>query len=308
MNLYYNFLLKPASQTQELKIFIVKPGQPISQIATNLEKAKLVKSALAFRLLVAQMGITKNIQAGDFRLSPSMSSRQIAQELTHGAIDLWITLPEGLRIEEQAEKLEEKLRSSANDVYKFDKKEYIKIAKEGYMFPDTYLIPKDATAEGIATKLRETFEQKIDEDLLKKGSKNNLTPDKVVILASLLEKEAKTDQEKSIIAGILINRLRAHVALQVDATVAYAKGYDASKNAWWSPVTINDYRQVKSPYNTYLITGLPSAPISSPGLESIRAAAEPEETEYFYYLHDSKGKIHYAKTVEEHNRNIQDFL
>lgn len=308
-NKYFNYLLEPRAPTAEAltKVIVVKPGQPVVQIAKNLEEEKLIKSAFAFRLLVAQMGISKNIQAGDFRLSANMSSRQIAKELTHGAIDVWITLPEGLRKEEQAKRIEEKLKFGSNNVYQFDKNEYIKLAEEGYMFPDTYLIPKDATAKDVVKRLRETFNQKTADIISKKGS-NNLTSEEVIILASLIEKEAKTDNEKPVIAGILLNRLKAGIALQVDATVSYAKGYDSAKNTWWPQVIINDYKIVKSPYNTYLFTGLPQAPISNPGLESIRAAVNPAETNYFYYLHDSNGKIHYATTVEEHNKNIRDFL
>lgn len=307
-NQYYNFLLSAVSSEELPQIFIIQPGQPVAQIAQNLKRAKLVRNAFAFRLLVAQMAIAKNIQAGDFRLSPNMSSRQIAEELTHGAIDIWITLPEGMRIEEQAERIEAKLKVPSNDKYQFNKKEFIDRSQEGYMFPDTYLIPKDITAVDVVTKLRETFDQKVDKKLLEKGKTNDLTEKDVIILASLVEREGRTDEEKPIIAGILINRLKAGIALQVDATVQYAKGYDLAKNTWWPAVSKSDYQSVKSPYNTYLFTGLPPGPIASPGLEAIRAAGEPQETDYLYYLHDSEGQIHYAKTLGEHNQNIQEFL
>jgi len=162
LNKYYNFLLEPNSSDAGDIIFIINPGQSVSQIAQNLEKSGLIKNAFAFKLLISQMGIGKNIQAGDFRISANLSSRDIAEELTHGAIDIWITLPEGIRIEEQAQKLQEKLQFSQNDIFQFDKNEFIKLAKEGYMFPDTYLIPKDATAEFVFNKLMDTFEQKVD--------------------------------------------------------------------------------------------------------------------------------------------------
>ncbi len=306
LNQYYNYLLKSRSTQESFQIFIIKPGQPIAQIAKNLEKAGLVKNALAFRLLVAQMGIAKNIQYGDFRLSPNKTSREIAQELTHGAIDVWVTLPEGMRVEQQADLIESKLKVSSNDKYQFDKKEYIKLAQEGYMFPDTYLIAKDAAAKDIVERLRQTFDEKVAKNLLVTSS--GLSEDEIVILASLIEKEAKSDEERSTIAGILLNRVDVGMALEVDATVSYAKGYDSANNTWWPTVTVADYKSVKSSYNTYLNTGFPPAPIASPGLESIRSAASPAQTDYFYYLHDSKGQIHYAKTVEEHNKNIQDFL
>lgn len=254
------------------------------------------------------MGIVNKIQAGDFRFSSSLSSQEIAQELTHGAIDIWITFPEGTRIDEQAGVALEKLSAGGNENIQFNTQDYISRAQEGVMFPDTYLIPKDVTAEGVVAKLRETFAQKVDQKILAKGFANNLTENQVIILASLIEREAKTDEEKQIIAGILINRLKAGIPLQVDATVQYAKGYDAAKKTWWAPVSVDDYKNVKSKYNTYLIVGLPANPICNPGIAAIRAAAQPQDTDYFYYLHDQDGKIHYAKTIEEHQKNIQEFL
>lgn len=306
---YYNFLLSPlSSSNKENQIFIVKPGQPLSQIAQNLGKANIIRNAFAFRLLATQMGIAKNIQAGDYRFSPGQSAKEIAKELTHGAIDVWITFPEGLRAEEQAQKISNILNTAQNDKAQFKSDQYIKLAIEGYMFPDTYLIAKDAGAVDIAKRLRNTFDQKVDSRILEKGAKNNLTQYQIVILASIIEREARQDEEKPIIAGILLNRLQAGIALQVDATIQYAKGYDAAKKTWWAPVSVSDYSSVRSPYNTYLNPGLPPGPISNPGLVSIRAAAEPADTPYLYYLHDQKGKIHYAKTIQEHNTNIQKYL
>lgn len=309
LNQYYNYLLASPTRAQDSQeiLFIITPGQPLTTIAQNLEKQELIKNAFAFRLLVAQMGIGKSIQAGDFKMSPNMTARDIAKELTHGAIDIWVTLPEGLRVEEQAERIEAKLKFGQNENYSFDKKQYIALAKEGYMFPDTYLIPKDATAQIVASRLLETFSQKVEESILK-NAKSKQSDLEIITTASLIEKEAKTSEEKPTIAGILQNRLTIGMALQVDATVAYAKGYDSAKNSWWPQVTLEDYKIVKSPYNTYLKPGLPPGPIASPGIDSIRAALEPADTPYLYYLHDTDGKIHYAKTVEEHNQNIKDFL
>jgi len=308
LNLYYNYQLQPPTKDETPKRFIIKPGQPVTQIAQNLKEEGLIKNAFAFRLLVAQMGIGKNIQAGDFRLAPNLPARELAGELTHGALDIWITFPEGLRKEEMAEIIEANLKTSENEKYVFDKKGFAKTAKEGYMFPDTYLIAKDATTADIAARLTSTFEEKIDDKLLLKGTQNNLSKEDVVTLASIIEREARTNEERTVIAGILLNRLNAGIALQVDATVQYAKGYDSAKDSWWPQISTSDYNSVDSLYNTYLHVGLPPTPISNPGIESIRAAAEPASTDYLYYLHDAEGKIHYARTVEEHNKNIREFL
>lgn len=253
------------------------------------------------------MGIGKSIQAGDFRLSPKMSARDIATELTHGAIDIWVTFPEGLRREEQADILEEKLKFGGNESYNFNKKEYIRLADEGFMFPDTYLIPKDATAEIAAGQLRSTFKTKVEDSIISNAD-TDLTTEEVVTIASLIEREAKTAEEKPVIAGIINNRIDLGMPLQIDATVQYAKGYDSTENTWWPQITRDDYQAVKSPYNTYLSANLPPTPISNPGIDSIRAVLEPEATDYLYYLHDSEGKIHYAETVDQHNQNIADHL
>ena len=308
LNIFYNFQLKAPSTSKEEQIFVIKPGQPITQIGENLHQAGLTKNAFAFRLLVAQMGIGKNIQAGDFRLSPNMDSRQIAELLTHGAIDIWITFPEGLRKEEIAEIIEANLKDGDNEKYSFDKTEFLKLATEGYMFPDTYLIAKDAAASDIASRLKTTFDEKVDQKTLAKSAAFGLSSPEVVILASLIERESKSNEERPVIAGILLNRINSGIPLQVDATVQYAKGYDGAKDAWWPSVTQEDYKQVQSLYNTYRHVGLPPGPIANPGIESIRAAAEPADTPFLYYLHDSGGKIHYAETSDQHNQNIQEFL
>lgn len=309
LNKFYNYQLSAADpDSKDTKLFVITPGESLQTVAQDLKKQNLIKNAFAFRLLVAQMGIGKSIQAGDFRLSSSMSAKEIASLLTHGAIDVWITFPEGTRIEEMADIIDKKLKIADNQKYVFDKKEFIAQAAEGYMFPDTYLIAKDATAKDIAIRLKTTFDEKVDRKVLLKGIGNNLTEQDVVTLASIIEREAKSNEERSIIAGILLNRLNDGIALQVDATVQYAKGYDSAKNSWWPQVTQDEYTSVKSQYNTYLHTGLPPKPIANPGLDSIKAAAEPAKTDYRFYLHDSKGKIHYAKTVEEHNKNIREFL
>jgi UPF0755 protein len=308
LNQFYNYLLTPVSKQQSFKRFVIVPGQPFSQIAKNLEKEKLIRSALAFRLLTAQLGITNKIQPGDYSLPTNLSSQDLARLLTHGALDIWITFPEGQRIEQQAAIIDERLNTPDNNLYQFNKDQYIAAAQEGYMFPDTYLVSKEATASGVAEKLRGTFNNKVPRSLLLEGIKNNLTENEVVTLASIIERESRSNEERPIIAGILLNRLKEGMPLQVDATVQYAKGYDSGNNTWWPQVTIDDYKSVDSPYNTYLHTGLPPGPISNPGLESIRAAAGPANTPYLYYLHDTNGKIHYAKTGEQHNTNIQKYL
>lgn len=286
------------SQNKESIIFVVRKGDGIKEISNRLKQEGLIKSSVVFFLLVRQLGIDKRIEAGDFRLSKSMSASEIAENLTHGTLDIWITVSEGKRAEEIAEILKDKIPTYDSSWPN------VLAAQEGYLFPDTYLIPKDANIEMIVNQMKENFEQKYA-SLDKAAAK--LTKKEIVILASLIEREAITDTERPIIAGILINRLNAVMALQVDATIQYAKGQNISNKKWWEPVMLEEYESIKSDYNTYLFTGLPPGAISNPGIEALNAAISPAQTDYLYYLHDKNRKIRYAKTLAEHNVNIEKF-
>lgn len=293
-----NGLSAADSKSKESIIFVVAKGMGVKEISSTLKEKGLIKSSVVFFLLVKQLGIDKKIEAGDFRLSPSMTAQEIAENLTHGTLDIWITVPEGKRAAEIAEILKKGIPTY--DLSWLN----LLVTQEGYLFPDTYLIPKDADVKMIVNQMRENFEQKyatLDKTTTK------LTREEIVILASLIEREAITDTEKPIIAGILINRLNAEMALQVDSTIQYAKGQNISNKKWWEPVLVEEYKTVQSDYNTYLFAGLPPGPISNPGLEAIRATVFPTNTDYLYYLHDKDRKIRYAKTLAEHNANIKKF-
>lgn len=286
------------SQSKESKIFVVQKGDGVKEISNRLKANGLIRSSIVFFLLVKQSGIDKRIEAGDFRLSPAMTVKEIAENLTHGTLDIWITVPEGKRAAEIAEILKEKIPT-------YDPSWFSALgASEGYLFPDTYLIPKDANIEIIVNQMRGNFNAKY---ATLNTSNTKLTQEEIVILASLIEREAITDAERPIIAGILINRLNAGMALQVDATIQYAKGKNPENKKWWEPVLIEEYKTVASDYNTYLFAGLPPGPIANPGIEALSAAVSPATTDYLYYLHDQNGKIRYAETLAEHNENIEKF-
>jgi len=283
---------------KESAVFVVQKGSGLKEIAGKLEEAKLIKNRIIF-FLYARLGkFEGKIQAGDFRLSPSMSIEEIARNLTHGTLDVWVTVAEGKRATEIAEILKEKIPT-----YNFSWINIL-VSNEGYLFPDTYLISKDTNIETVISRMRNNFEQKYSEI---NTNNSKLTKTQIVTLASLIEREAITNAEKPIIAGILLNRLNAGMALQVDATIQYAKGQNTVTKKWWEPITVQEYKSIISPYNTYLQPGLPPGPISNPGLEALRAAASPIDTDYFYYMHGKNGQIRYAKTLQEHNENIQRY-
>lgn len=288
----------PTNKTTQ--IFVIPKGDGASSVAGRLKKEGLIRSSLAFQILVVKDGLVGKIQAGDFRLSPSMSLPRIVELLQHGSLDVWVTIPEGWRNEEIAQEISDKLKINPQD--------FLALADEGYMFPDTYLFTKEATAAIVAGKMRDTFNLRFDSSLKQEAQKQKLTLDQVVILASLVEREVKNDVDRPIVAGILLKRLKEGMALQIDATVQYALGFQPDQKTWWKKNLTSQDLKFNSPYNTYSNPGLPPAPISNPGLAALKAVVSPKETDIWFYISDKQGKMHYAKTLDEHNQNIAKYL
>lgn len=258
--------------------FVVEKGDGVKEISNNLKNAGLIRDQIAFFLL-ERLFIKNPPQAGTFQLSPSFTAKEIAQKLTLGTEDVWITIPEGWRSEQ---------------ILDYLKKDGNWMADEGKYFPETYLVPKDMTIEEIRQLMLKTFAQKAP----------NITKDQLII-ASLVEREAKNSSDRPLIASVIYNRLEIGMKLDVDATVQYALG--KSGNWWKKELTLEDLK-IKSPYNTYTNVGLPPAPICNPGLAAIEAAVNPAKTNYLYYMHDSTGTAHFAKTIQEHNVNVAKYL
>lgn len=280
-------------------VFTIARGEGARSVATRLASEKLVRSSTGFFLLVKLIGIERNLQVGDFRLNRTMDAAAVAQTLTHGTLDVWVTTLEGWRVEEIATRLAKSL-----DIPEM---QFLKSSREGYMFPDTYLIPKDATAGAIVKIFTDNFQKKTSE-LQSVAAKTGLTFDEVVILASIVEREGRTDEDRPIIAGILLNRLKAGWPLQTDATLQYALGYQPSEKSWWKKSLFDEDKTIDSLYNTYRNPGLPPGPIANPGMSALKAVVYFQKTDYWYYLHDPTGQVHYAKTIQEHVANISKYL
>jgi len=284
--------------SKHLSYFIVSKGESAGEVGSKLESAGLIKSALAFKIYLHATGQTGKLEPGEFKLTPSFTLFQTVTTFFKGPVEIWVTIPEGLRREEIATKFAaalDKDSSFTTDFMQASKGE------EGYLFPDTYLFPMDASASAIVQKMTDTFTAKTA-GFKVQGS--DLTFSQAVIVASLLERETKTDAERPTVAGIIIKRLDIGMPLQVDASVQYAVG--TSKD-WWPILSLADLK-VNSPYNTYKFAGLPPAPIASPGLSTLKAAFNPVQSDYLYYIHDSTGQIHYATTLAEHNANIAKYI
>lgn len=287
-------------------------GRSATQISQELYSGGLIRNPLAFKIYVQLKGNTDRIQAGRYNLSPNLSLPEIVEELVMGPKDVWVTIPEGLRREEVVEKFIQGLEKEGQEASIF-RQEFLEASKnlEGFLFPDTYLFPRGVRAQKVVVAMRNIFDRRIREIEGVRSSKLSL--EEIVVLASIIERETKTDEERPVVAGILLNRLDIGMGLQADATVQYAVGNvkcqmsNVKCENWW-PILTKEDLLIDSTYNTYRYRGLPPAPIANPGLSSLKAAILPEETEYLYYLHDSEGNIHYAKTLEEHNENVRGYL
>lgn len=290
------------SHDKSVKVFVIRRGEGISEIIRDLYKDGLIRDRIVFFIIIKRLGIENQIQAGSFRLSPSMTTEEIALTLTKGTTDEWVTIIEGLRKEEIAQVISEKFDVPAS--------EFIKDSEEGHLFPDTYLIPKDASLNQILSIFSRNFNQKYDEELQQKARQKGLTDQEVITLASLVEKEARHDPDRVQVASIILKRYKNGWPLDIDATVQYALGYQPAKKTWWKKNLTKSDLAIQSPYNTYKNQGLPPGPICNPGLASINAVvnANPNIPYWFYISSRDGSTMHYARTVEEHNENIAKYL
>lgn len=300
---YWNHLKSPVDPLAETKAFVIPKGATIDEIATKLEEEGFIRSAFVFKTLIKLSG-NSHVEAGDFKISAAMTPEEILKSFGQGATDIWVTLIEGQRLEQMAITIEKELGISQADFLAAAK------GKEGYLFPDTYLINKNADAETVVSILENTFNKKYSEDLQNKIKAQGLSPKEGVILASLVEQEARSEKVRTEVAGIMLKRLNMGMKLDIDATVRYALDSELIKSGkkpekFWQPILRSDYTDTKSPYNTYLNAGLPPAPISSVSRTSLTAVANADpDTPYLFYFHNSKGETFYGRTLDEHNQNV----
>lgn len=291
----------PSNSEKSVRVVINK-GASTTQVANKLKDEGVIRNAFAFRFYTQVTGVSRKIQAGQFQLPTNLPLDKVVVSLLTGPAEIWVTIPEGWRREEVVERYISSFELKGQPASNFREQFHaLSENQEGKLFPDTYLFPKDASASSVVNLMATTFDSR-----LKTVGNNNssLTLDEAIVLASLLERETITEAERPIVAGIILKRLEAGWPLQVDASVQYIIG-DSSN--WW-PILTREDLEINSQYNTYKFQGLPPAPIASPGLSSLEAALNPQESSFWYYIHDPKGKIHYAMTLEEHNANVRKYL
>ncbi len=326
---------QPVSDDDAPVRFEVEPATSARAIAASLVEAGLINDERLFEAYVRVNGLDSFLQAGSFVLSPSMSLAEIVEALQFAQPDsVTLTVPEGWRLEQTADYL------TAAEIIS-DTALYLELAQgadfgrlnagrypflgsrpndaslEGYLFPDTYQLPAaDLSAADVIRRQLDAFAAKampLYEEALATGDSlflQNGDLYAVLTLASIVEREAVVPDERAAIAGVYLNRLSQGIRLEADPTVQYGMGYQPGADQWWkTPVSLDEYSAVTSPYNTYLYPGLPPGPIANPGLESIRAVLYPEEHGYIYFVAtpDGTGAHVFATTWEEHLANVEAY-
>ncbi len=315
------------SSDTEDRLFLIERGQNLFQISGNLEK-QVIKDRFSFNLYVFLKGGAGRLQAGEYAFNPSMSIARIADKIISGDVAKeTILIPEGWNLKDIAWYLENKGMFQAEELFELvgfplidyshnsdlsELKDFSSdhdfltdkpknIGLEGYLFPDTYEIKRNSSLEEIVRKILDNFGKKLSGELREEIKRQEKTIFEIITIASLIEKEVKTPEEKKIVSGILWKRLKNKIPLQVDATINYITGKKTTK------VLIQETK-IDSPYNTYKYGGLPLGPICNPGIESIISALYPESSEYSYYLSTSEGETLFSKTLEEHNLKKAQYL
>ena len=288
---------------------IVARGSSFGAVTTQLAESRVIAHPIAFRILARLRGEEANIKAGEYTVEPHQSSDEILRMITAGTgqVARWVTFPEGYTAREIAASLAEKKFGSQDAFERAFLAESIDLAGtrtrglEGYLFPSTYLMPVDVTPAGAAKILVDQFRKELPSDAAARARKLGLSVPQVVTIASLVEREAKADDERPVMAGVYYNRIRRGMPLEVDATIEYvfATHHDV--------ITRKDL-QIDSPYNTYRYAGLPPTPIANPGKASLDAAFSPRESDYLYYVYKGDGHSAFARTLQEHNANVSRYL
>ncbi len=275
-------------------------------IADLLQEKGILAFSTPFRLAAKLTGADRKLKAGLYRLNPRMSFWEVLNVLTEGKSELQaLKIPEGYTAEQIGMELERLKVAKAADFLNGAKDPAVLksfgikgLSLEGFLYPETYRIPVGASIPDLLGLLVRQFQQEVGDDYEAQLKAQGLTLYQGVILASIVEKEAKLDTERPIIAGVMYNRLRQKMRLQVNATLNYVLN---SKNPWFSQKQLD----VKTPYNTYLKRGLPPTPICNPGFASLEAVAQPAQVPYLYYVAKGDGSHLFATTLEEHDKNIQ---
>ena len=307
--LLYQYATTPASASPDEQVVEIKPGMTLKRVAHFLADKELLREPSNFMLYTYLQGEQNRIQAGEYRLSPSMPPRDILEALTSGMAVLYrVTIPEGYRITEIADLLAAKgLVDKAAFIEATRNRELLASlhipsdSLEGYLYPETYQFSKAAGAPRIVQTLLDTFKERVlQPDRVQQVEAMQFTFHEIITLASLIEKETGLGKERKLISSVFHNRLVKKMRLQTDPTVIYAMA-DFDGNIRKKDLSID------SPYNTYKHFGLPPGPIASPGLESIQAAMDPEESAFLYFVSRKNGSHQFSTNYKDHTSAVRKY-
>lgn len=300
----------PVSQFRQV-VFSIQKGQSLKEISFELSKQKIIISPYLFTFYFKLNRLERNIKAGDYLISLPISLKELAIKLTSNNVDNVFLIKEGETLKEIERNLKEKeilkneeslsgfkLKDFPDFALKFGLEKYLDKPLEGFLYPDSYHLPKGMTASEIITIFLDNFSKKIDSDLKDKIRSQGKNFYETLILASLVEKEVKEFEDKRLVADILLRRLKTKMLLQVDATICYTLNQE-----FYNCQLNKENYKIDSPYNTYLYQGLPPTPIANPSKETIEAVLNPLENDFWYYLTNRKtGETIFSKTYEEHQQ------
>ncbi|HEY7170533.1 MAG TPA: endolytic transglycosylase MltG [Vicinamibacterales bacterium] len=297
--------------SEEAQSVDVPQGAGTRAIGDRLIAAGVVRDRLTYRAALWLSGSARHLKAGEYRFDRPMSARDVLAKIARGDVDLIsITFPEGLTIADMAHLFESHgfgpaadFKAAAKDTSAIRELDPIATDLEGYLFPETYALPRHAHAQELVHAMTDRFQKILTPELRAQASARGLTVRQLVTLASIVEKETARPEERPIVAAVYSNRLRLGMGLQCDPTVIYA----LQKAGRYDGNIRRDDLMFDSPYNTYRYAGLPPGPIAAPGKGSLEAAANPADNDFLYFVSRNDGSHEFARTLSEHNRNVQKF-
>lgn len=298
--------------------FKIEIGETARLVSEKLVAQGFITDADVFRIFLRYNGMDSTLEAGDYQLRRNMDMCDIALALQKANFEeVVITIPEGWRAEQVADLLTQAgvmdgslflgvVRQGVGIEHPLLRDRPVGASYEGYLFPDTYRLPVNGRPEDLIQRMLDTMGTKVPSNAIELANAQGRSFFELLTIASIVEREAVVPAERPTIASVYLNRINLPMRLQADPTVQYAMGYQPASGQWWkTPVTLEEYQAVNSPYNTYLYDGLPPGPIASPGADSIRAALQPAQTEYLFFMGCSaEGEHVFALDFATHEQNV----
>jgi len=309
---FYKKTTSPFRGFEEPVVINVKTGSSVTAIAGQLYGKKIISNYYYFRLYYRLFHNNTKFKSGEYLFDKALTMKQVIRKLSEGKVILYkITVKEGLTIEETAEQLEKQHRLNF-ETFVMKAKDFNLVRGidekaedlEGYLYPDTYMVHKDVKAEEFVRLMIIKFKSNFTNSMKWRARELDMSIREVVTLASLIEKETSSREERFLISSVFHNRLRIGMALDCDPTIIYALKRD---NQYDGKIGWDDLKY-KSPYNTRLHRGLPPGPICSPGFASIEAVLFPENTKYLYFVAKDRRTHYFSKTLSEHNRAVRKYI